>query len=316
MKFSTPIPIDSYEHPLDYSSRILAMGSCFAENIGNKCDYFKFHNTVNPFGIIFNPVSLEKVVRRAVENVFFTEDDLFFHNEGWQCYEVHSELSHTDKDTYLHTLNQRLAVLQAAIRKASHVFITYGTAWVYTLKASGQVVANCHKVTQNQFDKALVSVGAIEAAMQHTVKLLLTVNPQAKIITTISPVRHSKDGFIANQRSKAHLITALHTVVQSNPSSLNYFPSYELMMDELRDYRFYAEDLLHPSAVAIEYIWERFTASYMTPTALALMQEVASIQKGLAHRPFNPESPSHQKFLQSLNQKIISLQAQLPGLTF
>jgi len=207
-------------------------------------------------------------------------------------------------------------VLQAAIREASHVFITYGTAWVYTLKASGQVVANCHKVPQNQFDKALVSVGAIEAAMQHTVNLLLTVNPQAKIITTISPVRHSKDGFVANQRSKAHLITALHTVVQSNPSSLNYFPSYELMMDELRDYRFYAEDLLHPSAVAIEYIWERFTASYMTSTALALMQEVASIQKGLAHRPFNPESPSHQKFLQSLSQKIISLQAQLPGLTF
>jgi len=316
MKFTTPVPVDSYEHPLDYASSILSLGSCFAENMGNKCDYFKFQNTVNPFGIIFNPVAVEKLVRRALENEPFEETDLFFHNDTWQCYEVHSELSHPDKETYLHMLNERLAVLQVELSKASHVFITYGTAWVYTLKGSGQVVANCHKVPQNHFDKALLSVQTIEAAMQNTVALIRKANPQAKIITTISPVRHSKDGFVENQRSKAHLITALHSVLQANTTALNYFPSYEIMMDELREYRFYAEDMLHPSNLAIEYIWERFTTAYMTPSALATMQEVDAIQKGLAHRPFNPESASHQKFLQSLNQKIISLQAQVPYIQF
>jgi len=316
MKFTTPVPVDSYEHPLDYASSILSLGSCFAENMGNKCDYFKFQNTVNPFGIIFNPVSIEKLVRRAVENEPFEETDLFFHNDTWQCYEVHSELSHPDKETYLHTLNERLAMLQVELSKASHVFITYGTAWVYTLKGSGQVVANCHKVPQNQFDKALLSVQSIEAAMQNTVALIQKANPQAKIITTISPVRHSKDGFVENQRSKSHLITALHSVLRANTAALNYFPSYEIMMDELRDYRFYAEDLLHPSNLAIEYIWERFTTAYMTPSALATMQEVDAIQKGLAHRPFNPDSASHQKFLQSLNQKIISLKEQVPHIQF
>jgi lysophospholipase L1-like esterase len=316
MKLSTPITVETYEHPIDYASRILSIGSCFAENMGNKCDYFKFQNTVNPLGIIFNPVSIEKLVRRALENQPFEETDVFFHNDTWQCYEVHSELSHPDKETYLHTLNERLAVLQVELSKASHVFITYGTAWVYTFKGSGQVVANCHKVPQNQFDKALLSVQTIEASMQYTVDLIRKANPQAKIITTISPVRHSKDGFVENQRSKAHLITALHPVLQANTAGLNYFPSYEIMMDELRDYRFYAEDMLHPSALAIEYIWERFTTAYMTPSALATMQEVDTIQKGLAHRPFNPDSPSHQKFLQSLNQKIISLQEQIAGIRF
>ncbi len=316
MKLATPITVETYEHPIDYTSRILSIGSCFAENMGNKCDYFKFQNTVNPFGIIFNPVSIEKLVRRAVENQPFVETDVFFHNDAWQCYEVHSELSHPDKETYLHTLNDRLAVLQVELSAASHVLITYGTAWVYTFKGSGQVVANCHKVPQNQFDKALLSVQSIEASMQNFVDLIRKANPQAKVIATISPVRHSKDGFVENQRSKAHLITALHPVLQANTAALNYFPSYEIMMDELRDYRFYAEDMLHPSALAIEYIWERFIASYMTPSALATMQEVDTIQKGLAHRPFNPDSPSHQKFLQSLNQKIISLQEQIAGIRF
>jgi hypothetical protein len=207
-------------------------------------------------------------------------------------------------------------MLQVELSKASNFFITYGTAWVYTLKGSGQVVANCHKVPQNQFDKALLSVQTIETAMQNTVALIRKANPHVKVIVTISPVRHSKDGFVENQRSKAHLITALHSVLQANTTALNYFPSYEIMMDELREYRFYAEDMLHPSNLAIEYIWERFTTAYMTPSALATMQEVDAIQKGLAHRPFNPESASHQKFLQSLNQKIISLQAQVPHIQF
>ena len=316
MKFSTTIPIDSYEHPIDYSSRILSIGSCFAENMGNKCDYFKFQNTVNPFGIIFNPVSIAKLVRRAVENQPFGETDLFFHNDTWQCYEVHSELSHPDKETYLHTLNERLTVLQVELSKASHVFITYGTAWVYTFKGNGQVVANCHKVPQNQFDKTLLSVQTIEDAMQNTIDLIHKANPQAKVIASISPVRHSKDGFVENQRSKAHLITALHPVLKANTAALNYFPSYELVMDELRDYRFYADDMLHPSALAIEYIWERFTVACMTPSALATMQEVDTIQKGLAHRPFNPESPSHIKFLHSLQMKMTQLQQQFPQLQF
>lgn len=313
MQFTTKVPIANYEFPIGYDSRILSLGSCFAENMSEKFEYFKFQHTANPFGIIFNPVSIEKLILRALKKEYFTEKDIFFHNERWNCYEVHSELSHSDKTIFLENLNQIITDLHFQIFKLSHCIITLGTAWVYRNLESAEIVANCHKVPQKQFSKELLSVEHIKSSLENIFENIQKVNPEIKFIVTVSPVRHIKDGFVENQLSKAHLMTAIHN---SQFKIHNYFPSYEIMMDELRDYRFYAEDMLHPSQVAIDYIWERFKETCISESAYKTMENVNQIQKGLAHRPFNPESESHQKFLANLDQKISLLQKQLPFVTF
>jgi hypothetical protein len=296
------------------------LGSCFAENMGDKFQYFKFQSTINPFGIIFNPVSIKKIIDRVVNELLFTEEDIFFHNERWHCFEVHSDLSHSDKAELLTNLNQILVETKKQLQEASHVIITYGTSWVYRNIEKDAIVANCHKVPQKQFTKELLTVVVIQESIENTIRLIQSINPNCNFIFTVSPVRHLKDGFVENQVSKSHLITATyHVLNESKTSNLIpniYFPSYEIMMDELRDYRFYAEDMIHPSQVAIDYIWERFKESTISETSYATMDTVAGIQKGLQHRPFNPNSESHKKFESNLRLKIATLVAQYSFMKF
>ena len=324
MQFSTKIPIQKCNFPIDYDSKILLLGSCFAENIGRKFEYFKFQSTTNPFGIIFNAVSLEKLIRRAVENRTFTENDIFYHNELWHCYEVHSELSHPYKEEFLNNLNLILETTKNQINSLSHCIITLGTSWVYTNIESNEIVANCHKVPQKHFRKELLSINQTEESLQNIVSLVHSLSPKCHFIFTVSPVRHIKDGFVENTLSKAHLIAAIHSVLNRKFStSLElttqnniYFPSYEIMMDELRDYRFYGEDMLHPNQTAIDYIWIQFFQNYISESQFGLMNEICSIQKGLQHRPFNPNTESHQKFLNQLDLKIKKIQNQYPFIKF
>lgn len=316
MNFTTKIPIAKSNAPIDYSSKIVSIGSCFADNIGEKFDFFKFQTNSNPFGIIFNPVSIEKIIDRAVNLIYFTEADLFFYNELWHCYEVHSDLSTDNKEEFVSNLNQILKETNQQLITTTHLIITYGTSWVYKLKSSKSVVANCHKVPQNQFDKEILSVEEIEKSIQNSIDFIRKANLNCNLIFTISPVRHLKDGFIENQLSKAHLITAVQKISIHQLSNIHYFPSYEIVMDELRDYRFYAQDMLHPNSIAIDYIWERFCESTIVEEANSIMQEVESIQKGMAHRPFLPQSISHIKFLKSLNEKAALLKAQFPFMDF
>ena len=317
MKFTTPIPIPNSTNPIDFNASILSLGSCFAVNMGEKLDYFKFQNTTNPFGIIFNPVSIEKLVARAVDQINFTEEDIFFHNERFHCFEVHSDLSSDNKKEFLEFLNAKLESTHQKIKEATHVLITYGTSWVYQEKKSGAVVANCHKMPQTHFDKHILSVASIESAIQNTVNAIRKLNPNCAFIFTISPVRHIKDGFVENQRSKSHLITALQNLLSDHfLDKANYFPSYEIMMDELRDYRFYGEDLLHPSSMAIDYIWQRFRATAISETVSSTLDDIDGIQKSLLHKPFNPTSESHQKFVTKLQEKIAQVQARFPFIQF
>ena len=316
MQFRTPIPITEIQFPIDYHSKILSLGSCFAVNMAEKLEYFKFQNSCNPFGIIFNPVSIEKLVQRAVHKRFFTEEDIFYHNDLWHCFEVHSELSNPDKAIFLDSLNDLIDLTNQQISESTHFLITYGTAWVYRNKESNQIVANCHKVPQKQFTKELLSIERIQTALQNTIQLIQTVNPEAEFILTVSPVRHIKDGFVENQWSKAHLIAAIHSTDDSQLTTQNYFPSYEIMMDELRDYRFYAEDMLHPNQLAIDYIWQRFKETVISKSALPVLEEIGSIQSSLNHRPFNPESESHQKFLVKLQKKITDICIRYPFMKF
>lgn len=316
MQFTTPITIPQSNHPIDYNSKILALGSCFAENIGEKFEYYKFQNTVNPFGILFHPWAIHKIIQRAVAQDFFVEKDLFFANELWHCFEVHSVCSLNHKENLLEQLNQKLVVLRTEIQSVSHLIITYGTAWVYRKKNTQKIVANCHKVPQLQFEKELLTAAEIQQAIEQTLAIIESVNPKINVILTVSPVRHLKDGFIENQLSKSNLIIALHQVLKHDQSAVNYFPAYEIMIDELRDYRFYAQDMVHPNATAIDYIWERFSQTYIPQAAQQIMKEVAAIQKALQHKSFYFEGEKHQQFLAQLQHKMLLLQRQFPQLSF
>jgi hypothetical protein len=317
MQFTTQIPIQAGNPQVDYNSRILSLGSCFAVNMGQKLDYFKFRNTTNPFGILFHPVAIETFLGYAVNQKTFTEADIFFHNERWHCFDAHSDLSSPGKDALLSNLNQVVLNTAGVLKNATHIIITLGTAWVYSSLESNSLVANCHKVPQNEFGKELLSVGAIAHSLENILNLISGVNNKATVIFTVSPVRHIKDGFTENQRSKAHLITALHNVLSAPcPLPSVYFPAYEIMMDELRDYRFYTEDLVHPSLMAVNYIWERFTRAWVNPACQPIMKEADSIQKSLLHRPFNPNGAQYTEFKQKLTARIQKLQQQYPHIQF
>lgn len=314
MKLQTQIPLEKQSKNLiDYHSNLLLLGSCFVENIGKKLDYFKFQNLQNPFGILFHPKAIETIIAGAIEKRQYSEKDIFFYNEQWHSFDAHSKLSNPSKETILLNLNSQLGLTNQKIHKASHVIITLGTAWVYRFFTSKNIVANCHKVPQKQFSKELLSVEEIIQSLENMVCLMKKVNPELAIIFTVSPVRHFKDGYIENTQSKSHLITAIHSILKDN---IHYFPSYEIMMDELRDYRFYAEDMIHPNNLAIEYIWNKFKEVWISEDSNKIMDEVDIIQKGQQHKPFNPNSESHLAFLKNLEISKQQLELKLPFIKF
>lgn len=314
MELQTKVPLDKAGDGISYDSRIFLMGSCFAEHIGAKLEYYQFQNYGNPLGIFFHPKAIETFLERMVEGKQFQADEVFEHDQQWHSFEAHSRLSRGSREKLLTELNNSLTQAREFLGSATHVFLTLGTAWAYKHKRSDQWVANCHKVPQKQFTKVLWEAGELEACIGKILDMVRLINPSAQVVFTVSPVRHLKDGFLENQRSKAHLITAVHRLVQSGRAA--YFPAYELMMDELRDYRFYKADLVHPNALAIDYIWEKFRKAWMTVASERVMEEVAAVRKGLAHRPFNPESENHQKFLESLHGRINGLQSKYPHMDF
>lgn len=322
MEFRTKIPIKETEPKIDYESKIFLIGSCFVENIGKKLDFYKLQTLQNPFGILFHPLAIATFFRKLKEEKMYAEKDVFQHQERWHCFDAHSSLSNPDAEGLLKNLNSALQKAREFLQQSSHLVITLGTAWSYYHLESEQSVANCHKVPQKSFRKELQSTEEIERALNEIVEVVHQINSDAVVIFTVSPVRHIKDGFVENQRSKAHLITAVHNILENRKSISPlgvrglYFPSYELMMDELRDYRFYGEDMLHPSQTAINYIWKRFKEAWFSEASLLVLKEVENIQKGLAHRPFNPDSEAHLRFLEKLKSQISALKKQYPHLEF
>lgn len=318
MQFRTPVPISQSNNPIDYNSKVVSLGSCFAVNMAEKLDYFKFYNNCNPLGILFHPLAIERLIDFVVSKKTFTEKDVFFHNERWHSFDVHSDLSNGNKEDLIHNLNQITKKTHQELTEATHIIITYGTSWVYRAKESNAVVANCHKVPQKQFSKELLSVEIIKESIKKTIDLIASINPEVKIIFTVSPVRHIKDGFVENQWSKSNLISSLHSTLNKEEYKMKtaYFASYEIMMDELRDYRFYAEDMLHPNQIAIDYIWERFSENYISKEGITIKQEIYEIQKGLSHRSFNPDSEQHRAFLSKLDKRIKTIEEKWPYIKF
>lgn len=316
MKLQTQIPLHPQQYNnIDYHSKIVLIGSCFVEHIGKKLEYFKFQNLQNPLGILFHPLAIETLITNAINEREYTEEDVFFLNEQWHCFDAHSKLSNVSKEELLKDLNENIKSTHQYINNSTHIIITLGTAWVYRHVETDTVVANCHKVPQRQFVKALLSVDEVSESLQATVSLIKSVNPKVVIIFTVSPVRHLKDGFVENTQSKAHLIAAVHEVIDPR-HQIHYFPSYEIMMDELRDYRFYDSDMLHPNAIAIDYIWDKFQKVWIAEEASKTMDDIDTIQKGLLHRPFNKSSEAYQQFLQNLEFKKQEVQIQFPQIEF
>jgi len=314
IKLQTTIPISSSKNQFGYEDKILLLGSCFSENIGEKLAYYKFQSITNPFGILFNPVAIETVIEAALLNKTFTEEDVFELDGIWKSYVAHSDLNALSRLGAVIHLQESQQLLRNQLKECSHLFITLGTAWVYRHKESDIIVANCHKVPQKEFSKELLSVDEITESISKMATLIKVINPKINITFTISPVRHIKDGFVENTRGKSHLISAIHQVVDGE--GIQYFPSYELMMDELRDYRFYTSDMLHPSEQAIDYIWDKFVEVFAFAKAKVIMKKVNSVQQGLVHRAFNEDSQEHQKFLKQLHSKKATLEQDFPFMKF
>lgn len=315
MKLQTTIPLHPDGPPINYDSKIVLLGSCFSDHMGRKLNYLKFDTVQNPFGIIFNPLSIFNLLDRASTHRQFVEKDVFEKDGLWHCLEVHSLCNASEKAVYIDLLNEKLQQLRVGLQQATHIVLTLGTAWVYEYTKTRLVVANCHKIPQKEFAKRLLSVEDLTEVLGKINACIKTLNPNAHRIITVSPVRHIKDGVTENARSKAHLLSGIHRVKDID-SALKYFPSYEIMMDELRDYRFYEKDLLHPNETAISIIWEKFATVWVSTATIHLQKEIASIQAGLAHRPFNANSVEHVKFQKKLQERITQLKELLPAIDF
>jgi hypothetical protein len=312
---------------IKHQQKLLLMGSCFTENIGTKLKQHKFAVLENPNGILFNPVSITKSITSYIDNKQYTDKDLFYQNECWNSWEHHSRFSHPNKEQCLKEINQSQQQAHLFLKSTDWVLITLGSAFAYTLNfvhgqttesmtgIAGEVVANCHKVPTDKFNKKLLGLGEIIVALQSMLDKLVALNPSIKIIFTISPVRHLRDGFVENNRSKARLIEAVHTLVDKG-ENLFYFPAYELVIDDLRDYRFYAEDMVHPNYAATNYVWEKFIDTCIDEPAQKLMKEINSINAAKSHKPFNPASGQHKKFLQTNLEKVNQLSRQYPYIGF
>jgi hypothetical protein len=316
MILQTQIPIKKETYnPINYDSKILLLGSCFSENIGNKLAYYKFQTNQNPFGILFHPKAIETLITDAINEKEYTDKDVFFLNERWHCFKAHSSLSSSNKEELLNNLNQQIKSTNKQLHESTHIIITLGTAWAYRFIESDSIVANCHKVPQKKFLKEILSISEITDSLENVLSLIKSINTEIAITFTVSPVRHLKDGFTQNQQSKAHLLAAIHQVIDIR-NRVHYFPSYEIVMDELRDYRFYEEDMIHPNKTAINYIWEKFSDTWITENSQENMKEIETIQRGINHRPFNPQSEQHQQFRKKINKKISHIKELFPFINF
>jgi len=280
--------------------------------MGQRLAYFKFQQLVNPFGIIFNPYSIAEIFEMILQNKPFNEQHIISSNAFYSL-DFHSKIFAQDKLAFIQHCDEIKTNSQNRLKNASVAIITLGTAWVYRYLKTNQYVANCQKISASNFSKELLSIDTIIQSLQKIITLLKTHTAVKHIIFTISPVRHIKDGIVENNLSKAHLISAVHQVLKEN---VHYFPAYEIVLDDLRDYRFYNADMLHPNDIAIEYIWEKFITQWLDETTIKQMKKVDEIQKGLQHKPFHPQSAEHLQFLASLQKRMELLQQEIPFIQF
>lgn len=317
MSFFTEISIPEFPWKMDYLKSMMLMGSCFTENIGQKLLDLKFDVDMNPFGILYNPESIANSLKILLEKRIFTEKDLFNDQGLWNSFYHHSRFSNIDRKVALDKINNRISTSHDFLESADFLIITFGTAWVYELKDTGQIVSNCHKVHASEFKRFRLKVHEITEVYRELLEEIWKFNPGVKIIFTVSPIRHWKDGAVENQLSKASLLLAIDQLIRGYGDQVcSYFPSYEIMMDELRDYRFYAEDMLHLNPVATDYIFERFSKVMISAESKEISKKILKLKKSMDHRPVNPKSNEYRDFIFSSLSQIEHLKSDFPSVDF
>lgn len=315
MQFTTPTDIQPLSRRIGHDARLLVMGSCFAEHMGTRLQQMKWRAVVNPFGVLYNPLSIAEALGRLIDAHRYGEDELMeFPDGGWNTWLHHSRYSHPDRREALDAINNCMEAAAEMLAQADWLVLTLGTAWVYRLKEDGRVVGNCHKVPEREFVRQRLSVDEIVETFVALLDRLWSVNPGARVLLTVSPVRHLKDGLHGNQLSKATLLLAVDELCRRMPERCVYFPAYEVLMDELRDYRFYAEDMAHPSKQAVDYVWERFVEHCTDEAAHAFMSEWSKVCRALEHRPFKPDSEQYRAFVRQNMLNIAELKEKYPYL--
>jgi len=316
MHLFTSVEISKITPQLSYNDALLLMGSCFATEMGTRLQEAKLRCKVNPFGVLYNPMSIASSLRMLLENKFPTGEDFISHEGLIHSLSFHGDFSAATESELLANIHQSLDDCRDMLQHISCLFLTFGSAYVYEWKETGQVVANCHKLPEKLFNRRRLSVSEIVEEYQSLLSAIWQVNPGCLVLFTVSPIRHIRDGLHENQLSKSTLLLAIDALSQHHPDKVLYFPAYELLMDELRDYRFYADDLVHPSSMAVEYVWQRFTETCFTKESLVAMQSVKEIKKMVEHRPLHPESDEYARFLHQIVLKIETLSEKYPYFDF
>lgn len=314
MKFRTEIEPLRRQGELTHSDRILLLGSCFSDNIGNRLRDRLFNVLVNPFGVIYNPASILAVMERAAESRYFVADELIEHEGMFHSFLCHSSLSSVIAGKALEIMNRQLAAASGFLKQSSVVIITFGTAFVYRYNATGEIVSNCHKLPQRMFERRIMSVDETAGYIERIRNCVCGINPDAKIIFTVSPIRHLADGLHGNQLSKSTLLVALNRVVEKYPDNCIYFPAYEAMLDDLRDYRFYAPDMKHPSEVAADYIYDIFARSFFSESTLKISKEAEAFTRRLNHRQLTDNAGARSLFIDETNRMAETLGRKYPEL--
>ena len=311
--FRTPVEIPFSNLKITYHDRVTTLGSCFAENIGKRMNDACFLTDMNPFGVLYNPVSIKNSLCLLHNYKQFTIDDIFEHNSMWQSFSHSTQFSHPSAEPCLEQINSRLDAARSFYKHSDILIITFGTAWVFEDITTGKVVSNCHKLPAKNFTRRRLTVQEIVDDYIMIICKLLTDNPTLQIIFSVSPIRHWKDGAHENNISKSILLLAIDEL-QKRFEQIHYFPAYEIQMDELRDYRFYASDMQHPSDVAVDYIWEKFCQNYFDKPTSKIKKELEQLSADLNHRPLFPDSEEYQKFQANITKKKKELIACYPFL--
>ncbi len=299
-----------------HSDMMLLVGSCFSDSIGLKLADAKFNALVNPFGTMYNPASIAELLGRTFGGMCYGEDsdEIFMYEGRWHSWMHHSSLSATTRAGLVENLNAVAGMVRRCLVEGNVLFVTFGSAICYRMKADGKVVANCHKQSEKLFDRVRMSVADIVNLWKGLLDSVFSVNPGLRVVFTVSPIRHKRDGLHVNQLSKSTLLLAVDELCGMYPQCCSYFPSYEILIDELRDYRFYADDLVHPSSLAVEYIWERMCESFLSKETLELMKQLAAVTAALNHKPFNEESAEYAAFMENTLKRINELKNMHPYL--
>ncbi|HOK39068.1 MAG: GSCFA domain-containing protein [Bacteroidales bacterium] len=318
MKLITYVDIPNYDFKINYDSTLIFSGSCFAENMGEKLSERKFYVSINPTGINYNPISLANSIKRAINQNPISENELFLHEGVWHHFDFHSRLSNTDRYQTLNQINTAIKNFSDKLKSADFIFISFGTAMVFELKKNSKTVANCHKLPAKNFTHRIISTEEFENIWENLLKNLFSFNKKIKIIFTVSPVRYFNEGAISNSFSKAILFTGLSKLLNNSlfKSKIYYFPAYEILIDELRDYRYYTEDLVHPSNLAINYIYQKFSEACFDKYTQSLIKQIEEILMARLHRPFNPDSNEYRKFCSKNLEKINVILQKHPDLNF